>query len=282
MSPLYSPPRPSFPPSTLWARLHPQGIEHYLNQNNAIDMYHTYYVNMPEMTPPEQCGCRTVNVYRDVPAQRPVSSICWQPDGGRHFAVTYVDVDFNRETRKPVWCTVWDLENSIYPIEKVWPSCSLLDLQYNPREPAQLAGGLINGQVAVWDRRRGQPPVLECAPHMAHRDYVKQVAFINAKSGQEFFSVSPDGINKWWDVRNMSETIDEMIIDPPLTPYDIPSPARSVGISALEFEQTIPTRFMCGTENGYIVCGNRKGKTPTEKLPATVSYHVILILIYSP
>ena len=42
--------------------------------------------------------------------------------------------------------------------------------------------------------------------------------------------------------------------------------ARSYGVSVLEYETTIPTRFMCGSEQGLIFSCNRKGKSPTEKI----------------
>lgn len=62
---------------------HLQSMEHYIQQNNAIDMYQSYYAECDPQTAVERISCRTVNVYRDqcVPG-RPISSICWQPDGG--------------------------------------------------------------------------------------------------------------------------------------------------------------------------------------------------------
>lgn len=36
--------------------------------------------------------------------------------------------------------------------------------------------------------------------------------------------------------------------------------SRALGASSLEYETTIPTRFMVGTENGYVIQGNRKGE----------------------
>ncbi|XP_072936986.1 dynein axonemal intermediate chain 2-like [Epargyreus clarus] len=252
------------------------GMEHYVLQNNAIDMYRTYYAEMSTLPGVERNSCRTVNVYRDAagaPA-RPVSSISWQPDGGHSFAVTYLDLDLNRNSRAPIECYLWDVENANSPEVIFTPPCAVLDLQFNPRDHATLAGGLLSGQVGVWDRRRGGAPTVTCPPHVAHRELVRNVLFINSKSGQEFFSGGPDGACKWWDIRNMSEPTDEMIIDVVKSSFDVQSMATANGISTLEYEPTIPTRFMVGTENGYIISGNRKGKTPMEKLPAKYEAHV--------
>ncbi|XP_050361586.1 dynein axonemal intermediate chain 2-like [Nymphalis io] len=251
------------------------GMEHYVLQNNAIDMYGTYYAEMSTQPPIEKNSCRTVNVYRDTAAGvgRPISSICWHPEG-HSFAVTYVDVDFNHSPRAPIESYIWDLENANYPDIIITPPAALLDLQFNPRDHNVLIGGLMNGQVGVWDKRRGGVPTVACAPHVAHRELVKNVLYINSKSGQEFFSGGSDGACKWWDIRNMSAPTDEMIMDVVKSSFDVQNMASANAISVLEYEPTIPTRFMVGTENGLIIGGNRKGKTPIEKLPAKYEAHL--------
>ncbi|CAB3248003.1 unnamed protein product [Arctia plantaginis] len=255
-------------------------MEGLILQNNAIDMYQIYYNEMPRLPDVERISCRTVNVYRDggdAPSapHRPVSSICWRPDGSHQFAVTYVDMDINRNLRAPITASIWDLENANSPLSILKPEKALMDLQYNQRNVDLLAGGMLNGQVAVWDSRTASPtPTLTCPQHVAHRDYVRHVRFINAKNGMEFFSGGPDGACKWWDIRNMSEPIDVMIIQLCSSSNEQPTMAKAMGISCLEFEPTIPTRFMVGTENGAVVTGNRKGKTSTEKIPYMFESHL--------
>lgn len=259
-------------------------------QNNAIDMYQTYYTELTTLPAVEHNSCRTVNQFHDFGAQndesgvvhrRPVSSICWQPDGGHHFAATYVDVDINRQTTSPVTAFVWNMENPNYPESVLAPPCPMLDLQYNPKDIQVLAGGLINGQVCTWDlRQKGVAPALICPPHVAHRDLVKNVLFINSKTGMEFFSGGPDGVCKWWDIRKIHEPTDEMIIDVVTSMTEEQSMAKANGISVMEYEPTIPTRFMVGTENGLVINGNRKGKTPYDKLPAQVIYTTVVCIFF--
>ncbi|KAJ8729777.1 hypothetical protein PYW08_001358 [Mythimna loreyi] len=251
------------------------GLERLVLQNNAIEMYQTYYIELVNMPEVEHNSCRTVNVYR-VPGQpRPVSSLCWVPDAGGRFAATYVDVDYYRQSRAPLLAYIWDVENANHPDRTLSPPCPLLDLQYNPRDPHLLAGGLMSGSVAAWDTRvHVAEPSLTSPPHVAHRDFVRNVLFINSKNGQEFFSGGPDGVVKWWDLRRFDAPTDEMIIDVVKWSFDVPSMEKSNGISALEYEPTIPTRFMVGTENGFVITGNRKGKTPVDKLPAKYSAHL--------
>lgn len=234
-------------------------------------MYQTYYTELLNMPEVEHNSCRTVNAYRLKGPERPVSSVCWMPDAGAHFAATYVDVDWYRQPRAPYAACVWDVENANQPERSLAPPCALLDLQYNPKDVHILAGALMDGSVAAWDTRSEQAePALTSPPHVSHRDFVRNVLFINSKTGQEFFSGGPDGVLKWWDLRRFDAPTDQMIIDVVKYSFDVPSMEKSNGISAIEYEPTIPTRFMVGTENGFVITGNRKGKSPVDKLPAKV------------
>ncbi|XP_072763617.1 dynein axonemal intermediate chain 2 isoform X3 [Anoplolepis gracilipes] len=69
---------------------------------------------------------------------------------------------------------------------------------------------------------------------------------------------------KWWDTRKMQIPTETLVIDL-LKPED-QNVDKAIGISALQFEPSIGTRFMCGLENGIVISGNRKGKTPGEKI----------------
>lgn len=236
-------------------------------------MYGVYFLNLPPSEPQGKASCRTVNVYRAPAPAQPVRSVCWQPELGHQFAVAYADVDLARAVGAPFYSYIWDAEKANDPALRLQPPCPLLDLQYNPREEQTLVAGLLSGQVAAWDARAGPLAQLVSEPHAAHRDLVRRVLFINAKSGQELFSASPDGCCKWWDLRALAEPTDEIIIDA-VRGSEEPSMARASGVSALEFEPTIPTRFMVGTENGLVLAGNRKGKTAADKLPVKVSTYV--------
>ncbi|XP_028039027.1 dynein intermediate chain 3, ciliary isoform X1 [Bombyx mandarina] len=250
------------------------GMEHNILQNNAIDMFESYYSDVPEIPPVEKSSCHTVNVYREPGARRPVRSLSWQADGGARFAAAHADVELMRSCRSSQFSYIWDIENANAPELVIKPPQPLLDLQYNPRDQHILVGGMMNGQVGWWDVRKGGDPAGLCLPHVAHRDIVRNVLFINSKIGAEFFSSSPDGVVKWWDTRNMSEPTDSMIIDIVKSATDTQNIDNAIGISALEYEPTIPTRFMVGTETGLVIGGNRKGKNPLEKLPSKYEAHL--------
>jgi len=73
-----------------------QLAEHYINQNNAIDIYQSYFTDpscqkMQTLAP----SFRTVAVMSD-PREptRPVQNISWSPDQGTLVAVSYADMRF--------------------------------------------------------------------------------------------------------------------------------------------------------------------------------------------
>ncbi|CAG4950396.1 unnamed protein product [Colias eurytheme] len=248
-------------------------MEHNILQNNAVDMYQTYYSELPSIPPVERSSCHTVNVYREPGTRRPVRSLSWQAEGAR-LASAHADIDFMRNNRSLQFSYIWDIENANAPDLIIKPPQPLLDLQYNPRDQHILVGGMLNGQVGCWDMRKGGEPFAMCPPHVAHRELVRNVLFVHSKTGAEFFSASPDGVVKWWDIRSMNEPTDSMIIDLVKLQSDTQSVDKALGISALEYEPTIPTRFMVGTETGLVIGGNRKGKTPLEKLPSKYEAHL--------
>ena len=52
---------------------------------------------------------------------------------------------------------------------------------------------------------------------------------------------------KWWDIRKFTEPTEVLILDPEKECNDI---QNAHGVSCLEFEPTIPTKFMVGTDRG--------------------------------
>lgn len=67
-----------------------------------------------------------------------------------------------------------------------------------------------------------------------------------------------------WDTRKLNEPLERLLIDPIKT--DEQSISRSFGVTVLEYETTMPTKFMCGTDVGMVFVCNRKGKSPMEKI----------------
>ncbi|XP_060520250.1 dynein axonemal intermediate chain 2 isoform X2 [Cylas formicarius] len=233
-----------------------KSMENCILQNNAINIYQQYFSDVEATPLVERSTARTVNVYLDQSApSRPINHISWSPDG-----------------KEATFSYIWEVENPNRPLLTLKPEHPIVCLEYNPKDPHSLVSGQINGQVAVWDTRKGYEPVELSLIENSFRDPVRDVLWINSKSGTEFFSSSTDGQIKWWDTRKLSEATETLILD--YRKDDEQSLTNALGASCLEYETTIPTRFMVGTEQGVVVSCNRKGKTAMEKMPVRFNAHM--------
>ncbi|KAI9187997.1 hypothetical protein H9P43_002388 [Blastocladiella emersonii ATCC 22665] len=243
-------------------------VEHTIKQNNAIDIYGEYFTNVKEELSTDPPSAKTLNVYRDPnPVKRAATALSWYPEDGNKIAVAYSVLDFQRTPMGMTYESyIWDIENPNLPDQSILPASPLVCIKYNPKDPHILVGGSYNGIVAYWDTRKGSYPVDSSAIDKAHRDVVYSVAWVQSKTGSEFFSTSADGQVLWWDIRKLSEPTESLMLDAEKN-------ARIVGGTVLDFEPTMPTKFMVGTEAGLIAMCNKKAKTPADRISHSYSGH---------
>ncbi|XP_005412284.1 PREDICTED: dynein intermediate chain 2, axonemal isoform X1 [Chinchilla lanigera] len=247
-------------------------MEHCIKQNNAIDIYQEYFDDEEEVEVTEEASsAKTINVFRDPQEiKRTATHLSWHPDGNRKLAVAYSCLDFQRA---PVGMShesyIWDLENPNRPEMALKPSSPLVTLEYNPKDSHVLLGGCYNGQIACWDTRKGSLVAELSTIEFSHRDPVYGSIWLQSKTGTECFSASTDGQVMWWDIRKINEPTEVVILD--ITKKE--QLENALGAISLEFEATLPTKFMVGTEQGIVVSCNRKAKTQAEKIVCTFSGH---------
>ncbi|XP_015124160.2 dynein intermediate chain 3, ciliary-like, partial [Diachasma alloeum] len=242
-------------------------------QNSTINIYQQYFDDMVPTELVLPLGVRTVNVYEDPQVLvRPVTHLAWSPDSGKRLAVAYGCREFQRVSPKlNPYSYIWNIENPNKPfmaLKAVHPSVTI---EFNPRDPSMLISGLMSGQVCNWDIRSGNTPIQISHPQYSHRNPTNCALWINSKTNTEFFSASTGGVIHWWDIRKLRQPTDSLIMDleNPLR-GDV---VRAIGVSALQFEATMGTKFMAGMENGVVVSGTRKGKNPAEKLAVRFNCH---------
>ncbi|XP_075881781.1 dynein axonemal intermediate chain 2-like isoform X2 [Nelusetta ayraudi] len=247
-------------------------MERCILQNNGVNIYQEFFSEEPDVEESlEAPAANTVSLLRD-PQQvkRTVSSLSWHPDDGRKLAASYCCLQFQR---RPAGLSldsyVWDIENPNRPEVTLKPPSMLVSLQYNPKDPHTLAGGCYCGKIAFWDTRRGGQPVEVSSAEQSHRDPAYKVVWLQSKTGTDTFSASTDGQVLWWDVRKLSEPSERLVLDPGREG----NLDRALGGVSLEFEPTMPTKFMVGTEQGAVVSCNRKAKTAAEKLVCVYEGH---------
>lgn len=95
------------------------------------------------------------------------------------------------------------------------------------------------------------------------RDPVYDLAWLQSKTGTECMSVASDGSVLWWDIRKLAEPIETLTLTER-------GSEKVLGAVSLEYSpQAGPTKFVLGTEQGLIISGNRKAKTPAERITAS-------------
>ena len=180
-------------------------------------------------------------------------------------------------------------------MELLSPS-QLVSCEYNPREVNLLAGGCHNGQVCYWDCRAGGRPVGVVGRASAHSGPVSTTKWVSSKTAAEFFTAASDGrvsgtvyINSqiiadtgnlltprssyhqtliycskilWWDIRQLSQPSDLLTLEE----------EGEEGATVLEYEWTIPAKFMVGTQRGDVFSCNKKNKGK-ERISAVYRAH---------
>ncbi|NXN64467.1 DNAI2 protein, partial [Himantopus himantopus] len=261
-------------------------MEHCVKQNNAINIYEEYFGEEEtaevEDEPP---SAKTINVISKLTSffdvllskrdpnvtKRTATHLSWHPDTCKKLAVAYSSLEFQQNMKDMSFDSyIWDLENPNKPELVLKPSSPLVSLEYNPKDSHVLVGGCYNGQMAYWDTRKGGLPVEVSTVEVSHRDPVYGAIWLQSKTGTECFSASTDGQVLWWDIRKLSEPTESLVLD--ITRKGLLE--NALGAVTLEFEPTMPTKFMVGTEQGIVIACNRKAKTPPEKITSTYSGHI--------
>ncbi len=67
-----------------------QTMEHYIKQNNAINIYEEYFLDAPDLARPDHNPLRTIHVLKDPSrGQRSITGFSFSPDGGTRVAAAY-------------------------------------------------------------------------------------------------------------------------------------------------------------------------------------------------
>ena len=81
-------------------------------------------------------------------------------------------------------CLICTTENPNKPELALKPSSPMLCLEYNPKDPHTLAGGCYNGQLALFDTRKGSQPMKVTPVEISHKDPLHKLIFPSSKTGQ--------------------------------------------------------------------------------------------------
>jgi dynein intermediate chain 2 len=229
--------------------------EDVIRQNNVIDLYEKYFDSEdPGVVVEEPPSTKTAAVLRDPEGEVPREANCisWHPDQANKLAVAYSSLQFqNGRTGMKATSYIWDLNTPNSPDYALTPQSPLVSLEYNPKKQEEICGGSYNGLITFWDLRQDKPYL---TLDKAHHDPVYDIRWIQARGGNECVSVSTDGRLLWWDMRKPKQNgyTDELVLEEKGTRYG----GMSLGYKA----EAGGTKYLVGTEQGYVLSCDRKPK----------------------
>jgi len=233
-----------------------------LEQNNTIDLYEHYFHQEEPEHMPENLSMRTVGLFKD-PAdeKRSVTKIGWHPEGPTKIVASYANLRFQRSSEEmPMQSFIWDVNERNVPLTELRSISPLVCCQYSHKNPDLLIGGCYNGLLNYYDLRKGPSPAARSAVEVSHYDPVYDAVWLQSKTGTECCSVSSDGRLLYWDVRNLSESQDECILND-----GGKDGGKTVGGVSLEWMQEAgPSKYLVGTEHGMIISCNKRPKKQVE------------------
>ena len=245
-------------------------VEELVKQNNAVDIYEEYFAGSVADHSTEQPYAKTLTVFRDPsPIKRAASYISWSPDSSAaKCAIAYSILGFQEQPEgMSKRSYIWDVNAPNKPDFYMRSPSQLCCVNYNPKDPHILSGGLYNGQVAYYDTRKGHNPVDLSPIEKSHRDPCYDMDWLQSKTGTECFSVSTDGYVYWWDIRRLGEPVEELLLKER-------GGDTVLGAVSVEYESIAgPTKFMIGTEQGTVLMCNSKAKTPADRVGASFHGH---------
>lgn len=232
-----------------------------LKQNNTIDLFEHYFHGEEPEHLPENLTMKTVALFKD-PADenRSVSKIGWHPEGPTKLVGSYSNLRFQRMTDEmPMASFIWDISERNVPLTELRTTSPLVCCQYHHKNSDYLVGGCYNGVINHYDLRKGPMPLSKSAVEVTHYDPVYDVVWQQTKTGTDCVSVSSDGRLLFWDVRKLSEAVDECVITDGAA-----NPKTQGGVSLEWMQEAGPTKFLVGTEHGLIVSASKKPKKDVE------------------
>ncbi|XP_055855184.1 dynein intermediate chain 3, ciliary [Episyrphus balteatus] len=234
-------------------------------QNCAVNIYEDYFYEIENMEIRSSFTSRPINVYHDLfTPPRPIAQLDWCPGNLKQILSVHTNTDYYPINDEPNDFYIWDIENPLKVVSTFTGPTWTRKACFCPRDECLIAGGFTNGKVGIWDVRTGGQCIGLCPLEAAHREAVSAICWVHSKSNTEFYTGSLDGSIHYWDGRNLKNWYMQFLLDPERTDKQLRT--RSHGCTVLEFEYTIPIRYIVGDDMGHVYVCNRKGVTPTETL----------------
>ncbi|KPU75123.1 uncharacterized protein Dana_GF21298, isoform B [Drosophila ananassae] len=253
-------------------------------QNNALNIYQDFFAEIPPDVGHDirmRYRARVANVFHDLYLPpRQMNLIEWMPNNDRQFMAQFMNQFQESASGRPGQDRLrlltdepfggenafytWDVKNPLKP-KLFYDSNEPVSLaKICPKDENNIVGGTCSGKVCLWATFRSGMPLRTCPLEASHRETTSALCWVHSKSNTEFYSGSLDGSIKYWDTRDLMMPVQELLLE--TEPQERQSREDAHGVTVLEFEYTIPVRFIICSDMGHVFVGNRKGMTPMETL----------------
>ena len=231
-------------------------ISKLLKENNTVNLEQIYFTDEKESSNIMDDNDRVTIIckLKDFSKRRrPVSCLSWQKCSGISagvVATSHCSSEFqgcHGETCRDGYISDISV-SSCYRSLLAGPG-HITALEFNEREVSLLAAGCYDGQVCFFDERKPPGHVGLIDFTNSHRDAVYGIKWVG-KSGVEFLTGSQDGLVKWWDLRKFVTPTRQFVVSCQEGQTEV---ERADSLSCLSFEQTIPSKFMMGTNQGNVI-----------------------------
>ncbi|XP_041674566.1 dynein intermediate chain 3, ciliary [Drosophila eugracilis] len=249
--------------------------------NNAINIYQDFFVDLPEDLGRGinmKIAARGTHIFHDlwIPPRK-LKTCEWSNNEPNQFLLTFsnpesLSPDYSKPLNtlpdfgndNPNAFYIWDLDDATRPLAHYDTKNVLLIAKLCMRDENYMVGGYNEGQVSFWLTENMGGSKVMCPLEACHREATSALCWVHSKLNTEFYSGSLDGSIKYWDTRDLLMPVNEVLAEP--DPGPVQNRQNAHGVTFLEFEYTIPVRYIIGSDMGCVFVGNRKGLTAQETL----------------
>lgn len=242
-------------------------LEDAIKLGCALPIYQDYFSGVPRLPDPRPPRMTPLAALAAPAGAGPTLRLCWRPDAE---ATGLGSLHVDR-------LAIWDLNAGPPRVERtILPtSGGFSAAAFSPRDASLLAAGEASGQLLLLDTRRPSPVVAAGPPA---RPRLVDLAWVQSKAGTEVMICTAEGRVEWWDTRQLGEgPLDALDLAPPVETRGsgrAPPPGPAAVPTVLEYSSASgPTRFLAGTVRGAVLAGNRKGKSPADRISAAFKGH---------
>lgn len=233
-------------------------MEHKISQNNTCNLFEEYFAGEQSSYQSYKPQIESISIFQSPFKLKNFNEIASHssiaPISQDRMIVSYTTAPMGQMTVNKLGLSsyIWDLNRNNEPILQF--ECpdplSLSTVEYNLKNESNIAAGRSDGTVALYDSRTGGKATAESIREDSHREWVRSLQWTMSKANVEFFTCANDANVMSWDIRNLDKPFESYHLD-----------LNGAGCSTADYSYTMPTRFLIGTTNGYIINGNKREET---------------------